>query len=714
MKIDIHTHTKKCKSGDAPSREISPTDFCDAVLSTDVKIVAITNHNAFDLAQYNEIKTKLTTNVQVWPGIELDIREEHSRGHLLVIVSPLVASEFSDQVCELIQNVTPDNFSATIDEILQTFDSLNPLYIAHYKQKKPNLSDAAIDQLLRETAHPSRVIKEVANAISAGIYISHGHASIYGSDVHDWKTYESLARQLPDLRLPVDSFEHFCLLLEKDQTTINTLLDQKVPEKLILLPFEDGSILTIKTFNDINVIFGPKGTGKTCILKAIAKYYCENGVDAKVYESGVEHLHDVFDLKGRELAINLNEYNIDSCMEQIEALRNAKELGITSLNAYVTYFEIKATNKNAKKIVIKEVEPEEESGPKREFLEFNDAAEKTREFLTYLTSSPAFAKALNKKQLDGLLETLETLLERIDSERWTSFSKWKETYLLNSAIRKFSQEVARKTGTPPKPMTPGFRDYAINRVKIRDSAAKIIHNSEKSLPTQTQQVGNLGSKKGELELRTEFQFQTAFVTDSTFLSLSGTKKSVQKSFMSHVREIFNHAFSDTLFRQITEMNEIEDSAVIKTLNNLLLFKRYFALSGQHYAPSSGEASMVMLQKELQTNKDIYILDEPEKSLGNEYISDVIVPLIKEQARLGKRIFISTHDANIAVRTLPYSSIYRYHGPDGYKTYIGNPFSNNLTNSEDENDRLDWKIISMRTLEGGEDAFGERGKIYGNN
>ena len=123
--------------------------------------------------------------------------------------------------------------------------------------------------------------------------------------------------------------------------------------------------------------------------------------------------------------------------------------------------------------------------------------------------------------------------------------------------------------------------------------------------------------------------------------------------------------------------------------------------------------MVMLQKELESDKEIYILDEPERSLGNEYINDVIVPLINERARAGKKVFISTHDANIAVRTLPYSSIYRLHGPGGYTTYIGNPFTNDLVNSTDKADRLDWKKISMRTLEGGEEAFGERGKIYGN-
>jgi hypothetical protein len=89
-------------------------------------------------------------------------------------------------------------------------------------------------------------------------------------------------------------------------------------------------------------------------------------------------------------------------------------------------------------------------------------------------------------------------------------------------------------------------------------------------------------------------------------------------------------------------------------------------------------------------------------------------MIKERARAGKKVFLSTHDANIAVRTLPYSSIYRCHGSAGYSTYIGNPFSNNLVNPEDGDDQLDWKKVSMRTLEGGEEAFGERGKIYGNN
>jgi predicted ATPase len=286
--------------------------------------------------------------------------------------------------------------------------------------------------------------------------------------------------------------------------------------------------------------------------------------------------------------------------------------------------------------------------------------------------------------------------------------------LLNSAIKTFRREVERKTGTPAKPTTTGFRNYAMNRVMVEVKAAEIVKNIDADIPMQSELVGSLGSNKGDLQFLTEFKFQNGFISDGAFSSLTEIKKTAQKKFVSCVRKIFKHAYADDLFQHISELNAIEDVDDIKTVYELILFKRYFALEGQPYSPSSGESSMVMLQKELGTDKEVYILDEPERSLGNEYISDTIVPLIKERARAGKKVFISTHDANIAVRTLPYSSVYRCHGQTGYKTYIGNPFTNNLVNPDDMSDRFDWKKISMKTLEGGEEAFGERGKIYGNN
>lgn len=84
-----------------------------------------------------------------------------------------------------------------------------------------------------------------------------------------------------------------------------------------------------------------------------------------------------------------------------------------------------------------------------------------------------------------------------------------------------------------------------------------------------------------------------------------------------MRAILNSVYREDLFASIARLREIEDVEDVKTVYELVLFGRFFALDGKPYTPSSGEASMVMLQEELSRDADVYILDEPERSLGNE-------------------------------------------------------------------------------------------------
>ncbi|WP_431110167.1 hypothetical protein [Variovorax paradoxus] len=711
VKIDIHTHTKKCKSGDALTREISPEGFCDAILSTDVRVVAITNHNVFDLSQFEAIRARIGTEAQVWPGVELDVYDNQSKGHLLVITSPKFANQFSIAVNTLTTGQTPDVFKVTIPDVLATFDALEPLYVAHYKQKRPSVSDDMLAVLEAGARNKWSILKEVSNAISAGIHISHGRPSIYGSDVHDWGKYVAGSHALPDLRLPIDSFEHFSLLLKKDPTTINTVMHRKTSEELTLVPFEDGKTLTIRVFNDINIIFGPKGTGKSRILEAIAKHYTKSGIDAKVYESASGRLDEIFDVKGKGLSTNLNNHGINYCQDEIQVVRTAVEVDVTSLTKFKAFFESTVSNKNAKLILLKDIDTQEEGGAERNLSNYHHTGSKIEDFSAFVVEDPLVRKELKDDEFAELQRILGLLLDRLNGKEWSGFVAWKELSLLNSAIKTFRSEVERKTGSPAKPITTGFRDYAMNRIKIAVSIRDIEKSLRSAIANEEEIVGNLGSGKGELKFVTQFLFQDGRVTDGEMSSVTSVKKSVQKKFVNSLLEVSKHAFDDDLFHYLSEFNAIEGVDEVKTAYELLLFKRYFTLDGMPYTPSSGEASMVMLQKELGVDRDVYILDEPEKSLGNEYINDMIVPLIKERAKSGRRVFISTHDANIAVRTLPYCSIYRTHGPEGYSTFVGNPFTNNLVNVAKPEER-DWKMVSMRTLEGGEDAFGERGRIYG--
>lgn len=712
MKIDVHVHTKKTKSGDANTREIDARRFHEIISSTDVKIVAITNHNQFDLTQYNDFTETVNDDFQIWPGVELDILENGRRGHLLVIVSPNNAQSMEGIMSSLSKETTPNDFCISIDNVVLNFDKLNPLYIAHYKQKNPDLLDKDIEKIIVKTEHKGRVLKEATNSISAGIFLSHGHSSIYGSDIQDWDKYQALSKELPDLRLPVESFEQFCLLLNKDRKAINTLLDKKSPEEISIKPFEDGLSFGIRVYNDINVFFGSKGTGKSKILEAIASYYANKGISAYKFESGSANLEDIYDLNGKKISIDLVDHNVDYCNKEIDFIKKAQETDVTSLSRYRQFYSAKIKNIKARKIKVKDFPTENIQIHEREFESVNTIQKKFTEFKAYLEADKSVKKFVEKNKLNRLVTNSTSILEDLEGKRLETFIKHKVAYLFNSLVKKIKYEVSKKTGTPEKPSTTGFRNYASNRIKIELSAKSILQNIQKKIVIPSEYIGNL-DEKGNLYCKTEIRIQNGDIHDSRFQPIVSVNKRPQKEFSKVIKSINADLYSPQLFERISVLNSIDGIDSIPTILELLIFDKCFTINEELYEPSTGESSMLLLHKELKEDKDVYILDEPEKSLGNEYINNVIVPLIKEKAKIGKKIFIATHDANIAVRTLPYNSVFRKHGKDGYETFVGNPFSNNLINIKDENDKINWKEISMRTLEGGKSAFGERGQIYGN-
>lgn len=712
MRIDIHTHTKKVKQGDSEHRNIDVDKFTEIIKETDVKILAITNHNHFDLEQYTQFKTNVEGICQIWAGIEFDILEEGRRAHLITIVNPKNAQSFSEKVNEVIGTTSADTFTISIDDVVSKFDNLDAIFIAHYHSKKPNLTDKDVDKIVSLVSNPKRVLKEASNSISAGIYINHGHNSIHGSDVQNWDEYVSNSKNLPELRLPVESFEQFCLLLDKDDTTIKTILDRKTKEAIQINPFGVAELINIDIYNDINILFGSKGTGKTEILRSLSNYYNGIGFKTEVYESNSKRLDEIFDLKGNQYNIDIESLGIDDCSNEIASLKNATEKNITSLSAYLRYYDTEATNKISKNIKVDKFTQLDENSSKRSFEEVKNNVKEFREFKEYFSSDEKLKGIIGDDLLNELDNVVTRILEKINSESEKRFTDYKSISFFNSLVKLFVSEISKKTGQPEKPIKTGFYEYASNRIAIEKDVKKILKNISTSITPQVEEVGDLG-EKGKLFCQTNLVVQNGKFTDSKYTPIQKVNKTPQKSVATQIETISKHIYANTLFEKIAELKNIESSETITSINDLLLFNRHFTLNDQVYTPSNGESSMVLLHNELMKDKEIYLIDEPEKSLGNDYISEIIVPLIKERAKSGKKVIIATHDANIAVRTLPYNSIYREHDINGYYTYSGNPFSNSLVCNSDKKENLDWKLISMKTLEGGKSAFGERGKIYGN-
>ena len=171
-----------------------------------------------------------------------------------------------------------------------------------------------------------------------------------------------------------------------------------------------------------------------------------------------------------------------------------------------------------------------------------------------------------------------------------------------------------------------------------------------------------------------------------------------------------------LFKRFNKFNSyIKDKLTepISSIDYFIYAKKEFRLDNENYVPSKGEMAILSLQYDLlnQDDKDIFLIDEPEVNLGSTYIESTIVPMIKNLAKSKKIIVIATHDANIATRTYPVTSILKKSSNNIYDTFQGSMFTNELININDKS-ILKWDEESENYFEGGSIAFKERGTLYG--
>ena len=101
------------------------------------------------------------------------------------------------------------------------------------------------------------------------------------------------------------------------------------------------------------------------------------------------------------------------------------EVGVTNLSKYIAYFDAKSTNRNAKKILLKDIEPEEERRAKREFTNINEAVGTTAKFLEFLTENASIKKEFTEDEHKQVTRILSELLERLNRREWASFQSGK-------------------------------------------------------------------------------------------------------------------------------------------------------------------------------------------------------------------------------------------------------------------------------------------------
>lgn len=705
MKIDLHCHTKSTKQGDGISRNVTTELFKEKIINADVKILAITNHNLFDLEQYNELKDSVKDTCQVWPGIEIDVKgSSGNKFHLIVVANPSNVEIFSAKVTQMYLGKNIENCLLSVEKIYDCLNECDVIYIPHL-HKKPGISVDDHEKLVSLVGDSSRVFGETADNRSLGVFANHDYNVIIGSDVKDWQNYEDST--FAELKLPVESFSQFCLLSKRDETVVNTLLNQKQSYFVIGKPHKSVSI-PLKIFNDVNIIFGQKGTGKSEILNSLYSDLRSQGLLCAKYTGSEKDDEFKALLKINDMDRDLTKVEAEDCQKDFSILQTWVETSPTSFASYLGWYKTKDHNKNKSKMKITEATSINETDPPK----YN---EHTSDF-KYIKS---LVKAYEKINLDLYLtdeekSKLEELLSELREKNIARFSDDLidifSSKLTNYSIDTIKKIADKNSNSISKPSSTGFYELAQNRIKLNGTVKNILSNINSKEQCTKDILGEL-ENKGKIYIQKRYRM---LCDESRATEFNINIKPLRKA-KDLLHKISENNFFEDLTSIVDEFNSLCDEQKIDSIKPFLgLSKQIVTENDSEYLPSNGEKGILLLQNILRNDVDAYFLDEPELGMGNSYIDSIIRPQISGLAKRHKAVIVATHNANIAVRTLPYVSIFRTHENGVYHTYTGNPFNDKLSNIDNPDDVKSWTSESLHTLEGGREAFYERKIIYESN
>lgn len=710
MKIDLHCHTKKTKSGEPETRNVSAVDFAKVLSDNGVGIVSCTNHNYFSLDEYKDFSRECEAKgILLWPGIELDVDVKGEQGHILFICNPKNVKEFSTKTKELLGTSEPDGFCKNIEDVLSVYSDLDLIIIAHNCMKDHGFTDRSCSIIKSLVIDKMPVMFEPSSLKSVGIMFAHGISGLIGSDVKDWNKYP--INKVPELKTAVNGFDTFKLLIKKDPFTISTFLDQKKTFQITITPFldeGDNTPIRLSIKEDINIIYGGKGTGKTKIIDALKNHFeLEIGKALVKYYAGKTTTSEYNDLvKKVPDAKYFEKFNIDNKSKEIDSIKKWNSSSIVTTDKFYKGFK--------------------ENNAKTSFARFGFSK---ASFSQLTLNNPYNIELENyrhvKKGIDEIrkanwssfiskeeIESLETTLMFLEKKAYCVFAKKvikaKAQSLAKWTIDTMKNIALAKTGNHSIPNSTGLLDLYGKQLELYQNSKSILSSIETKHVTVVDKIGKL-PKKGEVVLKTEIYLNPNESTGISYVSGKPTAKNLKK-IVTALIQLKENAFSKQAGYKVGEFNET--ASTILSLEDFVGIKVEQCLITEdgntiQYKASSGEQSMLLLNNALiENDAKIYLLDEPELSVGHKYVNDVIVPRLIDLSRMDKTIIISTHDSNIAVRTLPFVSIYR----EDRKTYQGNLFTNELTNENGE--KLKWIDTSIDCLEGGELAFEEREKSYG--
>jgi ABC-type dipeptide/oligopeptide/nickel transport system ATPase component len=668
-KIDLHLHTKPSQYSDS-AFIFSLPKLKEYVEKLAIDCIAVTNHNLFDLTQFNQISAEL--GIKVLPGIEINLE----KGHLLLISENAELDDFEAKCNQVESLITNESEFITVQKLKEIFIDLSRyLLIPHY-DKTPIIRPEIIEKLKP--------------------HITSGEVTSAKKFKYCLKDANSLVPVLfSDLRFTenMTAFSPRQTFIDIDDTSLRAIKTCLMDKHKVFLHhteghrffqiFENGQKLS----TGLNVILGERSSGKTYTLKTIAAMY-DNVKHIKQFElleTDEERDKKKFDelLTTKQSSVSeqfLKEFKeVVEDVSEIDRKENEKRI-----ESYLTSL-LKVAAEEEKKDVYSKCTLFNES----KFIETSNDTLKQLVTATELLIENTQYRTLidshiSKKVLQELVVDLMKKYEEVQEKNLKA--RW-----VNSLVVNIQKELQSSTASEH------IKDVDFYTILLEKEKL----NKFESIATQI--------KREKVIEQTDVR---RFKIVASTRRFNGAQELLNKSGR---RTIFSTAFNfyDSPIEYLDELKN-NDRLAETEYYKYFVDVSYRILNEFDAEISGGERSEFNLLDKIQNahHFDLLLVDEPESSFDNLFLKNEVNEQIRQISKTVP-VIVVTHNNTVGASIKPDYILYTKKeivgGKAVYKVYSGNPADPILKTIDGE--EINNYNIMLNCLEAGDSAYIERKQSY---
>lgn len=672
MKMDLHIHTVSTVS-DRPF-EFSMDVLKQYVDERKINVIAITNHNVFDLEQYRRIISKLP-DTTVFPGIEINIG--NNAGHLLVIARQDDVEEFAHK-CENVQKeIKTEKDSITIEQLKAFFGQLDRfLLIPHYDKKPP--VDKRILTELQETIFCGEV-----NSIKKFIYCQKDEDSLVPVYFSDFR-----AEEKENILLPIRQ-----TFLDIDEITLEAIKKGLMDKNKVALSEEEGhkkfyALPELELSTGLNVIIGERSSGKSYTLNQINKYF-ENIKYIKQFELLETDSEKAAKEFTDKIAIKQSGIAKEYFESFIQVVDDVKDISLEKDEKQIENY-LASLQKHAAEAERADMFSKCKFYAENEFEVNNlDSLKKLIEATDTLLSNTQYRDIIEKNvDRDCLINLYEDLISKYIKEQQEVLKKlW-----VNDVIGNIKQRLQSRTAAT-RVSEVNFYSVQMNRKKIErfEDIANVI---KKEQGIYNKDLGGFS-----IEVKTK-----------PFAGAGALKRHSKRNIaFSDAYGCYDNPYS--FLQKLKEIESLEETSYYGYFADI----EYRILNRFGFEVSGGERAEFNLLQEINDayQYDMLMIDEPESSFDNIFLRNKVNDILRQISR-EMPVIVVTHNSTVGASIKPDFLVHTKRIIENnrsivYEIYYGHP-SNKYLKSNKGKEIKNFQV-TLDCLEAGENAYTERGKEY---